>query len=170
MKLFPLVAALLGITTTAWAATSTSLSGTWRQIYSNAYVQTTREVDWRCIKAYVIENETGVYIHKIARLHGGPATVVTPVFAVRVKDNKMTVHHTSVETPVKRDTLYDIHEFSNDTVIITGEDNPALYVWTRDGSRDEGGVDIPRLMAFVDKIGFKLNATDIVPTYDKNAC
>jgi hypothetical protein len=170
MKLFSLCAALFG-PAVAWAAASTTpLAGTWKQIFSNKYVQSTMEMDWRCIKAYAMVTDQYVFIHKIARLHGGSQIVVTPITTAHIDDNKVTVAHPTIQTPVKKDTVYDIHEYSNDTIVITGEDNPALFVWTRDGSHDEDPVDIPRLMAFVDKIGFKLNETDIVKTYDKDTC
>jgi hypothetical protein len=134
-------------------------------------VQPTSEVDWRCIKAYATENDKLVYLHKLARLHGGSQIVATPIYTAHVYDNKITMQHSLIETPVTKDTVYDIHAYSNDTLVITGEGSPALFVWTRDNGGDEGApVDIARLMAFVDKIGFKLNETDIVKTYDKNTC
>ena len=168
MKILSLCAALSG-PAVAWAAAPTSLSGTWKQVFSNRYVQSTSEMDWRCIKAYAMVTDKHAYIHKLARLHGGPQIVVTPIFTAHVDDGKMTMQHSLIETPVKKDSVYDIHAFTNDTIVITGEDNPALFVWTRDGS-EEDPVDIPRLLAFVDKIGFKLNEADIVQTYDKDTC
>jgi hypothetical protein len=169
MKIFSLCAALSG-SAVAWGAASTSLSGTWKQVFSNRYVQSTSEMDWRCIKAYAMVTDKHVFVHKLARHHGGPQIVGTPSLTAQIDGGKMTRQHSLIETPVKKDSVYDIHAFSNDTIVITGEDNPALFVWTRDGSRDPDPVDIPRHMAFVDKIGFKVNETDIVQTYDENTC
>lgn len=108
---------------------------------------------------------------KVAHLHGGPQVVVTPTVTADLRNDKITVkgNPRSPNTPVKVDSMYDVHTYSNDTMVITGDNNPALYVWTREGS-DEEPVDIPRLLAFVDNLGFQLNKDQIVPTYDKTTC
>jgi hypothetical protein len=100
-----------------------------------------------------------------------PQVVVTPVVTADFRNNKITVkgNPRSSNSPVKVDSVYDVHQLSNDTVVITGEDKPALFVWTREGS-DERPLDIPRLVAFADKLGFKINDNQIVPTYDKTNC
>jgi len=171
MKVFSFCAVLFG-TSSACAAAPNVISGSWKQLYSNNYVQLTTEIDWRCIKAYAFqsENETEVYIHKLARLHGGMQIVITPILTAHVEDNQLTIQRPTDPSPVKEDRVYDIHEYSNDTLVITGEDNPALFVWRRDGSLEKNSIDIPRLMAFAADIGFKVRETDIVNTYDKNEC
>ena len=170
MKFNALLAALL--CPVAAAAMPRTFTGTWNQVYSNNYVQTTTEIDWKCIKVYTyLDKNTDLAIFKVAHLHGGPQVVVTPVVSADLRDNKITVkgNPRASNSPVKIDSTYDIHPYSNDTVVITGDNNPALYVWTREGS-DEEPVDIPRLLAFADKLGFQLHKDQIVPTYNRTTC
>ena len=163
-------AALLLPAAMTWAASNT-LTGTWHQVYSNKYVGSTTEMDWKCIKVHAHTQGAQLSIYKVANLHGGPQTIITPLVKAHLDKNKIIMHENarSSASPVKQDVTYDVHTYSNDTVIITGEDNPALFVWTREGSQEEP-VNIPRLMAFVDTIGFQLNADQIVPTYNKATC
>lgn len=149
-------------------------AGVYDQVYSNAYVQSTTEMDWKCIQVYVYVNTTrddsttAVFVHKTAHLHGGPQIVTTPVIETKVANNSMTI--TSKATKVTK--AYDIHDYSNDTMVITGRDDPALYVWTRQGSREDP-VDIPRLLVYVQDLGFHVKDpiySKIVSTYDKETC
>lgn len=146
------------------------LNGTWKQTYSNVYVQSTTEIDWKCIKVYVKthDSDSTMTFHKTASLHGGPMMVTTPTFEA----------HIVKDTFIYKQKTYDVHPYSNDTYVITGKDNPSMFVWTRDDggkiNNDESApVDVPRLTAFLNKLGHMDTVSkyrDIVQTYDDASC
>lgn len=153
-------------------AAALSLTGAYRQTHSNMYVQYTTEVDWKCVTVHVTADDDAMTldVYKKARLHGGPVTVITPVQRALLGNNKFTVT-TPLSSKFTRQT-YDVHTFVNDTLVITGEETPSLYVWQRANSSAEP-VDIPRLLAFLRNISFDVpDATyrEITPTYDVNTC
>lgn len=151
-----------------------NITGIYRQTHSNMYVQYTTEIDWKCVQVHVKvdDNATDLEIYKQARLHGGPVTVTTPVQKALLGSNKFTVvvEHNSV--PPVNVRSYDIHPYSNDTYVITGEDTPSLYVWQLADSTEEP-VDIARLQTFLKKIGFDIpdpHYRNITATYDPSTC
>ena len=152
-------------------AASNTLTGTWDQVYSNKYVQSTTEMDWKCIKVHAYAQDKQLNIYKVAHLHGGPQVVITPLVTAHLDNDKINIQKNarSSASPVKKDDTFDVHKYSNDTIIITGDDNPALFVWTREGSQEEP-IDIPRLMAFAETIGFEVDQDQIVSTYNKTTC
>jgi hypothetical protein len=146
-----------------------SLAGSYRQTHSNMYVQYTTEIDWKCVMVYATANDeddpTTLDLYKQARLHGGPVTITTPVQKVEVGPSNLTVAQ-----PLKQ--TYGIHWLNNDTVVITGQETPSLYVWQRSNSSGEP-VDIPRLTAYLTTIPFDVpDATyrQIRVTYDVENC
>ncbi len=142
------------------------LAGSYRQTYSNLYVQYTTEIDWKCVTVHATVGDAAhrLEIYKKARLHGGPVTITTPVQQASMGPSNFTVAHP------KR--TYDVHAFVNDTVVVTGVETPSLYVWQRSNSSEEP-VDIPRLAAFLDSIHFDVPDTTyrkITATYDVHTC
>lgn len=131
--------------TAAAAMSLEEWSGTWIQAYSNAYVQTTSEVDWRCVTVDVAldRDEGTLLLTKHASLHGGPTNVssypmemdfpvqaddvviLTPVGAQgpRLRGKSLSSRH------------YQIRTETPELVILTGLDDgaPAVYVWIRPG-------------------------------------
>lgn len=158
-----------GVTAEGVTASMIDMNGTWNQLYSNQYVQLTTEIDWKCIKVYVSTNDTSneMTFFKKASLHGGPQYVVTP-----------KVHAKLYNDPTKykvcsTNKTYDIHHYSNATVVITGKNDPSLYVWQRvseddDDDDDDPVVDVPRLVVFVKKLGMREQI--YVKTYNKTTC
>lgn len=150
-------------------STIDKLHGTFYQTYSNMYVQSTTEIDWKCIKVYVdsLENPPRIVFHKTASLHGGPLNVTTPTVEAKILDNAFSIPSSGLTK------IYDIHDYSTNTLVITGRDTPALYVWNRQGSHDDEPVDIPRLLVYMHDIDFRVHDpfySKIVLTYDDEQC
>ena len=149
-----------------------SLTGAYLQTYSNMYVQYTTEIDWKCIKVFVSEDKDARFIdiYKEARLHGGPVKVTTPIQRAVLGNANFTVEM-PLSSRFPRQS-YGTHWFTNDTLVITGEEVPALYVWQRHNSTEEPA-DIPRLVEFLDKIPFDVpdkTYREIVSTYNSSSC
>lgn len=147
-----------------------SLNGTWLQLYSNGYVQSTSEIDWRCVRVQALVDGSDLSIQKTASLHGGPISVTSPLIHARLlDDNKF-----AVPTSLRSSVTYDVHVYDNNTVVITAEQTPALYVWTRPfPADDDDPIDVPRLAAFTQRIGFESNDpyyNRIVQTYNNTQC
>lgn len=143
------------------------MNGTWKQLYSNQYVQLTTEIDWKCITVYVSVNDDGsneMTFYKKAKLHGGPQDVVTPKVHAHLYNNQTKYKVSSTNK------TYDIHPYSNGTVVITGKNDPSFYVWQRsqDDDDDDDVVDVPRLVVFVKKLGVREQT--YIKTYDKTTC
>ena len=163
----------------AFLGQAIQINGTWNQRFSSMYVQSTTEGDWRCIKVNVtVDDQNRVSWYKTAHLHGGPLTVTTDTRYAQLHGDKVTVK-THVDALRLKDTkvmmkttsVYDVHSYSNQTLVITGEDDPALYVWTKEGY-DEG-IDVPRLHAYLQELGFIVKDDEynfIVETYDNSKC
>lgn len=176
MRLFSLLLSTLAAVGHAFPNTVlANMTGVYRQTHSNMYVHYTTEIDWKCVQVHVTvdEDAASLEIYKRARLHGGPITVTTPVQKAQVVgDNKFTVITHNALTPVSYLRAYDVHPYSNDTYVITGEDTPSLYVWQLADSSEEP-VDIARLQAFLEKIGFYVpdpHYRNISVTYDLDTC
>ena len=150
-----------------------SIEGAYHQTHSNMYVQYTTEIDWKCVKVHAnVDNDTTLSLQKQARLHGGPVTVMTPIQTAVLGPNKSNF---TVETPhssrFPRQT-YDLHWYTNDTVVVTGEETPALFVWQRANTTEEP-VDIARLETFLAEIPFDVPDPiyrKIASTYDRSTC
>lgn len=163
---------LLALLHTAHAATVT-LHGKWNQLFSNLYVYRTSEVDWKCVRVFVDVNGSTMSFYKRASLHGGPVDVTTPVLHTTLMNDKF-----AVPTSFRSSITFNVHPYNNHTVIVTGEEVPALYAWVRpdavDRDNDDDQVlDVPRLLAFVKHIGFaSRDPSDdvLVETYDRKAC
>lgn len=141
-------------------------SGTYNQLYTNSYVDATTEIDWKCTKVHVTitkppnDNDARhIAFHKTANLHGGPQQVRTPTVSGSIEGNTLTLD-TSV---------LDIHPYDNDTVVLTGTTNPSFYVWTRSANTSSEPADIPRMMAFANKLGLSA-PVKLVQTYNHTVC
>lgn len=149
-----------------------SLTGSYRQTHSNMYVQYTSEIDWKCVKVHATADDDNMVLdlYKEAKLHGGPVTVVTPVQRAILTKDKFTVA-TPMSSKFTRQS-YDLHWYDNDTLVVTGEQTPALYVWQRANSSAEPA-DIARITAYLRNISFDVpdpTYREIKPTYDVKTC
>ena len=106
-------------------------NGIWIQSMSNYYVQSTSEIDWKCVLVQITEPGDGTFlINKTALMH-------SPVDGVPVETPAATfVLNTDASTLVQRTGLrrsshFQVREDTPDTLILTGLDDPSAYVWTR---------------------------------------
>lgn len=181
MKIRTLLA-FLGLLVAASALPAkTMMNGTWLQLFSNNYVQTTTEVDWKCITVHVdtfVHDENRFVLFKTAKLHGGPQMVITPVVQGTwegTSDDAPSFTLTTATSLTSTQTGYDVHRYNNHTLVITGKTKPALYVWTRGRGRgdDAEPVDIPRLMTYIQDLGVQTNDThynNMLQTYNDTDC
>lgn len=98
--------------------------GTWVQPLSNYYVQTTSEIDWKCVKADFYREHGNLYLVKTAYLHdpstGSNVTTVPALVTFDTANSTMTL---------SSDVL-DIRYASEHIVVVTGRTTPSVYVWT----------------------------------------
>ena len=176
---------LLRCLASALALTTADLAGTWRQAYSNAYVQATAEIDWGCVEVDIeVPDEAAgqLVLRKRALLHGGPQNVTTPAFPARLADGHKLVFpsaatvvvHTLRGAPVsiKADRVFDLHSYDNDTLVVTGANDPALLVWTK-GAAAAQSPSKADIEAYVQALGFRPEDPDyatVSPTYNATAC
>lgn len=171
----------------ALALTTADLAGTWRQLYSNAYVQATAEIDWACVEVAVEvaaapDGDGGLTVAKRARLHGGPLNVTTPALPAQLVDGHrlvfphaatIVVHNLrGAPVPIKVDRVFDLHAYQPDTLVLTGANDPALMVWARGPKATE----IPPqadIEAYVQNLGFRPDDpayAKVLPSYNATAC
>jgi len=55
---------------TAAVLTPSMLNHTWTQVYSTYYIQSSSEIDWKCVKAFITVSNSTIAIKKKALLHG----------------------------------------------------------------------------------------------------
>ena len=132
-----LLTVLSSVFMSACSLNATKFLGDWQQSYSDAYVQTTSEVDWKCVEVHVEKangNDTVLGVSKTAYLHRIPS--LTPFF----RTEKTTVNTT---LRVKEDDTLEVSDGSflphslevrileDDMVVLTGIELPTLYIWTK---------------------------------------
>lgn len=147
-----------------WMMTRTNanarINGSWKQLYTNVHVDTTREIGWRCVSVDVNINKNEAKIQRHASLHGGSETI-DAVAMVRFDESNLVFEKNIFTGPALRVQLsYNLHQCDNATWVVTGQDDGSAYVWT-DGSEP---VDIPRLLQLVGPYG------PLVLTYDDSCC
>ena len=105
-----------------------TISGPWMQAYSDYYVQSSSEIDWKCVGAeFVVHNETLLTLNKHARLHGllrsnvnsskNYTVVTTEDHRVFLKNGNTTLR-----------TYFPIP----DCIVFISMNNLTLFVMTRD--------------------------------------
>ena len=116
------------IITTAAAAAIPDISGPWTQAYSDYYVQTTAEIDWKCIDTNInIVNDTSLVIHKHARLHGllrSNVNTFKNYTIVTTGDNRVFLKNGN--------TTLHLYFPIPDCIILISMNNLTLFVMTRD--------------------------------------
>jgi hypothetical protein len=119
----------------ATATTASVLAGNWTQVLSNYYVQTTTEIDWKCVRVHVVESIPGrLTLYKSAVQHSAVDGV--PVHAYPVN---MTLEDQTYLVPYPRQFLrrpgdppsLHIRRADRDLAVLTGRNDISLYVWTR---------------------------------------
>jgi hypothetical protein len=105
------LAGLATLTAGAIPMPSPPLIGDWIQVYSNYFVQTTKEIDWGCVKVRV--NDTTVT--KTYDEHHNPKEKRSVTFP------KLSYFADLI-----------VKGWSDNYIILTGTDNITMYVWARD--------------------------------------
>lgn len=106
-------------------------TGEWLQVSSNYFVQTTSEIDWKCITVNVNKTTTGVKISKSPYIHG-----------VYYSHNKVTTNYYIANNVLQNDKLPlivkqlgPVIDGKYDYAMLAGSDNITFFVWARDYSR-----------------------------------
>jgi len=144
----------------AAASALPGLSGLWYQTFSSHFLQSSFEIDWKCVQVEVLPVEENSYqVFRTARLHGGPVIYRPPPATFEY------VNSTLVSPPF----VYDVHVISNkSTVVLTDEFQPFIYVFERNLSRRHSGAQIEKKLV---QWGIELNYdTSLVESYDPDNC
>ncbi len=110
-----------------WLPCVVALNGTWKQVLTNYYVQTTTEIDWTCTRVlFYTVNET-LMMSKHAYIHDPLLnnTVTLPGVPVTLNDTSALINNVT----------YDVRVANEDMLFVTGRDEPSLFVWTLDISK-----------------------------------
>lgn len=94
------------------------------QVYSNYFVQTTSEIDIKCITVNVTEDKYFMNITKTGLLHGLEVSPFRSTSYFRIHDDGKYV--SDKETLVKR------NDDDDNYIIWTGLNNITVYVWAKD--------------------------------------
>jgi len=107
---------------------SQSFTGDWIQISSNYFVQTTSEVDWKCVRVTVNQTTNNILtIGKSPYIHGvyySPNKVVN-----NYTENDKTLENGPNSLVIK--ALGPIIDEKYDYTILAGIDNITLFIWAR---------------------------------------
>jgi len=114
-------------------------AGSWVQLLSDQFVQATTEMDWHCVRAVIIPvretNATTVYhLIKAARLHSPDGPLVkTPAVEISLEEDgqRLRMYHSLLLSgePYQH---FMVRNRTSDLLVLTGENEPSLYVYVRD--------------------------------------
>lgn len=126
------LALVLGCVHTVAAYDISMLAGNWSQVVSNYYVQSTTEVDWKCVTVHVdVQDPASIAVAKTAFLHspkyGRLYTTPTQIYSMTEDTLVTRVPGESL----RRSRSYLIRSASADLVVLTGIEDPAVYVWSK---------------------------------------
>lgn len=124
------------------------LEGTWAQIYSNRFVQETREVGWKCVTVDIhLTNDSSLHVTKTAFLQGNRTRPIDE--SVRLdrhrppskdeldhgtNDTVVPVPYVSNETDSDvQESVYTLRDYDEqyNYLVWTKNDNASIFVWTR---------------------------------------
>jgi hypothetical protein len=113
--------------------------GTWVQPLSNYYVQTTSEVDWKCVRVNFTTEGGITSMTKRAYLHDmtiGQQTTTVPV-SVAFDTETMTMILGGQE-------VFDLRQYTEQLIVVTGRESPSLFVWATNYTRytTEDSIDL----------------------------
>lgn len=113
----------------------------WIQIYSNYYVQSTTQIDWKCVTVDTRLADGVVNVSTHALVHGLPTdkVTVTSVFNVSTEGNTTQLINKK-EHLLVRDVTYKADDHGDehaiiDYAILTASNNMSLYVWATNYSQ-----------------------------------
>lgn len=106
-----------------------NVTGTWQQVYSNYFVQSTTEIDWYCVTVDIEKTPDDTYtVSKQASLHGGVVTLSTPPKPLLVEND--TTWWIGEKPFVNR------YPNETDLIVLTGWDDLSLFVWSRNSTKE----------------------------------
>lgn len=172
----------MATTMARWTAAANTapphVNGTWRQVYTNTFVQGTTEIDWRCVVVDVtLVNGSRADIRKSARLHGGPV-IINVTTHVEFDESTLAFRKdVGMFAPSLRSMpthlTYNLHPFDNQTWVITGQEEPSVVVWTQDEGSGSEPQDISRLSEYLEELDFDPPDDEykkLILTYDTTLC
>lgn len=112
------------------------LKGEWIQIYSNYFVQSTTEIDWKCVRISIAGNNNALNVTTKAFVHGIPSEDISILHTYNVStasDNTTILTNQKEKLRIRKSGL--LEENNLDYVVLTPANNISLYVWTRNFSR-----------------------------------
>lgn len=125
----------------------TRLLGKWIQVYSNRYVQQTKEIGLKCISVELkaLEGTDELHVFKTGYLHGNKSNkvkneyVLTSITKLSKNDSRVEMNTTNdtvelyYQSNVENDSSYQLREYDRDYnyLLWSQTDNTSIYVWTR---------------------------------------
>jgi hypothetical protein len=153
---------LLGL---ASAARELALAQDWFQAYSDYYIQSTQEIDWKCVTVQVNQtDDPGVFTFvKHGALHGGTRPVTSLIYTAVLAGPVATISNPNAQA------IYDIKELTEDLAVFTSSTDESLFVWTTnpDGIPDEQKL---YLLNQLESWGFSSGYKEPMESYDFEAC
>ena len=92
------------------------------QVYSNYYVQSTTEVDWKCIRVDATRDKEHLNVVKNGFLHGVYGSPVQSMMKYNITNDKFKGEKETLVLRVENDEY----------LLWTGTNNLTMYVWARD--------------------------------------
>lgn len=96
------------------------------QVYSNYYVQSTTEIDWKCIRVSVTQDQDRLNVTKNGYLHGIYGSPVKSIMSYNVTGKN--------KFKGEKETLV-LRVENEDYLLWTGTNNLTMYVWAKDYER-----------------------------------
>lgn len=155
-KLLPICAYLCLDLFQVHATPLKNLSGKWIQVLSNKYVQETTEINWSCVTAEFqprpsTSNSFQEFI-LVKRAFVYPANNVTVTCQHLIWDDfELRIFHPISQTQASK--CYQIRELTNNILVMTGEDEPSLYVYTRN-LQEYKKKDESRIVKYLKVLGY----------------
>jgi len=139
MKIYTIFALLV---TTIFVSSSkvskeliTKIEGEYVQVYSNYYIQTTHEIDWRCVNASLNasndEDQQYINITKSAKLHGIHSDTIMSVKQYNITQSLNYLVFKSFEESLQVRGLGPAKNGQYQYMILTGYNNMTMYVLAR---------------------------------------
>lgn len=129
MNIFSRVFGLILLLAPTVTATLRPYEGRWDQVYSNYYIQSTSEIDWKCITVdlNLTDDDNKILMSKTASLHGGPIFIRT--INTTIAEVTSNVWQMGKIPFILRKT-----DDERSYLVLTGLDNLSLFVWARNAS------------------------------------
>jgi hypothetical protein len=125
----------------------TKLLGKWIQVYSNRYVQQTKEIGLKCISVELkaLEGSDELHVFKTGYLHGNLSNKVNSEYVLTsttrkpLNNSRVDINTTDdtvqlyYQSNLENDAPYQLREYDGDYnyLLWSQMDNSSIYVWAR---------------------------------------